>query len=81
MAAETSTGPLSEVGVSCCRDQGALEIALDTLQTKWIGFRHLFQFRHVQRLDRSCPVDPNVFVELVRQDRLKVVAGEFTLGR
>ena len=49
------------------------------LEPKWIGLGHPFQFRDVQRLDRRCPIDPNVFVELARQDRLKVVAGEFTL--
>jgi hypothetical protein len=37
------------------------------------------EFRHVERLHGTCPVDPDVLIELSREHRLEVVAGEFAL--
>jgi hypothetical protein len=50
------------------------------LKSERIGFGKFFQLGDVERLDRTCVVDPDVFVELLRQHGFKVMAGKLTLG-
>ena len=49
------------------------------LDSEWIGVRQALEFGHVELLHGTCSVDPDVLVELLRQNRLEVVAGDLAV--